>query len=122
MIMQGASLTVSKEIVRLRLYALCLAGDMAGLFIAFLLAHWLVVGNAAAWLAARTETGRRAGRAAAFAGRSAFGWAVRRLRGARGARGAGRRRPVVFKQAEHREATARGREAETTRLIGEKSK
>ena len=44
MIMQGASLTVSKEIVRLRLYALCLAGDMAGLFIAFLLANWLVVG------------------------------------------------------------------------------
>ncbi|ATP20137.1 sugar transferase [Sphingobium yanoikuyae] len=42
--MQGASLTVSKEIVRLRLYALCLAGDMAGLFIAFLLANWLVVG------------------------------------------------------------------------------
>ncbi len=44
MIMQGASLTVSKEIVRLRLYALCLAGDMAGLFIAFLLANFLVVG------------------------------------------------------------------------------
>jgi len=44
MIMQGASLTVSKEIVRLRLYALCLAGDMAGLLIAFLLANWLVVG------------------------------------------------------------------------------
>ncbi|QHD67562.1 exopolysaccharide biosynthesis polyprenyl glycosylphosphotransferase [Sphingobium yanoikuyae] len=44
MIMQGASLTVSKEIVRLRLYALCLAGDMAGLFIAFLFANWLVVG------------------------------------------------------------------------------
>jgi len=44
MIMQGASLTVSKEIVRLRLYVLCLAGDMAGLFIAFLLANWLVVG------------------------------------------------------------------------------
>lgn len=42
--MQGASLTVSKEIVRLRLYALCLAGDLAGLFIAFLLANWLVVG------------------------------------------------------------------------------
>ncbi|AYO77701.1 sugar transferase [Sphingobium yanoikuyae] len=42
--MQGASLTVSKEIVRLRLYALCLAGDMVGLFIAFLLANWLVVG------------------------------------------------------------------------------
>nr|KMW32114.1 sugar transferase [Sphingobium yanoikuyae] len=37
-------MTVSKEIVRLRLYALCLAGDMAGLFIAFLLANWLVVG------------------------------------------------------------------------------
>ncbi|CAM5288988.1 exopolysaccharide biosynthesis polyprenyl glycosylphosphotransferase [Sphingobium scionense] len=44
MIMHSASLTVSKEIVRLRLYALCLAGDMAGLFIAFLAANWLVVG------------------------------------------------------------------------------
>jgi exopolysaccharide biosynthesis polyprenyl glycosylphosphotransferase len=36
--------TVSKEIVRLRLYALCLAGDMAGLFCAFLAANWFVLG------------------------------------------------------------------------------
>ena len=37
-------MTVSKEVVRLRLYALCLAGDMAGLFGAFLAANWLVLG------------------------------------------------------------------------------
>ncbi|QGP78579.1 sugar transferase [Sphingobium sp. CAP-1] len=37
-------MTVSKEIVRLRLYALCLAGDMAGLFCAFLAANWFVLG------------------------------------------------------------------------------
>ncbi len=36
--------TVSKEIVRLRLYALCLAGDMAGLFLSFLLANLLILG------------------------------------------------------------------------------
>ena len=36
--------TVSKEIMRLRLYALCLAGDMAGLFCAFLAANWFVLG------------------------------------------------------------------------------
>ena len=39
MMMQNASMTVSKEMVRLRLYALCLAGDMAGLFCAFLAAN-----------------------------------------------------------------------------------
>ncbi|MFZ2997799.1 sugar transferase [Sphingobium sp.] len=37
-------MTVSKEVVRLRLYALCLAGDMAGLFCAFLAANWFVLG------------------------------------------------------------------------------
>lgn len=37
-------MTVSKEMVRLRLYALCLAGDMAGLFMAFLTANWFVLG------------------------------------------------------------------------------
>ena len=36
--------TVSKEMVRLRLYVLCLAGDMAGLFCAFLAANWFVLG------------------------------------------------------------------------------
>lgn len=36
--------TVSKEMVRLRLYALCLAGDMAGLFFAFLAANWFILG------------------------------------------------------------------------------
>ncbi|EQB31482.1 sugar transferase [Sphingobium ummariense RL-3] len=41
---QGAPVTVSKEIVRLRLYLLCLAGDMAGLFVAFLLANLFVLG------------------------------------------------------------------------------
>lgn len=41
---QGAPVTVSKEVVRLRLYALCLAGDMAGLFCAFLAANWFVLG------------------------------------------------------------------------------
>ena len=44
MMMQNASMTVSKEMVRLRLYALCLAGDMAGLFCAFLAANWFVLG------------------------------------------------------------------------------
>lgn len=42
--MHGPSMTVSKEMVRLRLYALSLAGDMAGLFGAFLAANWLVLG------------------------------------------------------------------------------
>ncbi|MGE4323015.1 MAG: exopolysaccharide biosynthesis polyprenyl glycosylphosphotransferase [Sphingobium sp.] len=37
-------MTVSKEIVRLRLYLLCLAGDMAGLFLSFLIANRLVLG------------------------------------------------------------------------------
>jgi exopolysaccharide biosynthesis polyprenyl glycosylphosphotransferase len=37
-------MTVSKEMVRLRLYALCLAGDVAGLFCAFLAANVLVLG------------------------------------------------------------------------------
>ena len=37
-------MTVSKEMVRLRLYALCLAGDMAGLFGAFLAANYFVLG------------------------------------------------------------------------------
>lgn len=37
-------MTVSKEIVRLRLYLLCLTGDMAGLFLSFLAANWLVLG------------------------------------------------------------------------------
>ncbi|PDH64996.1 MAG: sugar transferase [Sphingomonadaceae bacterium MED-G03] len=37
-------MTVSKEMVRLRLYALCLAGDMAGLFCAFLAANYFVLG------------------------------------------------------------------------------
>ena len=41
---QGRVVTVSKEMVRLRLYALCLAGDLAGLFLSFLLANWLVLG------------------------------------------------------------------------------
>ncbi|MDI1296526.1 MAG: sugar transferase, partial [bacterium] len=41
---QIAPLKVSKEIVRLRLYLLCLAGDMAGLFLAFLAANLLVLG------------------------------------------------------------------------------
>jgi exopolysaccharide biosynthesis polyprenyl glycosylphosphotransferase len=36
--------TVSKEIVRARLYLLCLLGDLAGLFLSFLLANWLVLG------------------------------------------------------------------------------
>ncbi len=44
MMMQNASMTVSKEMVRLRLYALCLAGDMAGLFCAFLAANYFVLG------------------------------------------------------------------------------
>jgi exopolysaccharide biosynthesis polyprenyl glycosylphosphotransferase len=35
---------VSKEIVRLRLYLLCLLGDMAGLLLSFMLANWLVLG------------------------------------------------------------------------------
>ncbi|MEJ7934818.1 sugar transferase [Sphingobium sp. AN558] len=37
-------MTVSKEIVRLRLYLLCLTGDMAGLFLSFLAANYLVLG------------------------------------------------------------------------------
>ena len=37
-------MTVSKEIVRLRLYALCLAGDVTGLFCAFLAANYFVLG------------------------------------------------------------------------------
>lgn len=37
-------MTVSKEMVRLRLYALSLAGDMAGLVCAFLAANWFVLG------------------------------------------------------------------------------
>ena len=37
-------MTVSKEIVRARLYLLCLLGDLAGLFLSFLLANWLVLG------------------------------------------------------------------------------
>ena len=37
-------MTVSKEIVRFRLYALCLGGDMAGLFCAFLAANWFILG------------------------------------------------------------------------------
>ncbi|KEQ54017.1 Exopolysaccharide biosynthesis polyprenyl glycosylphosphotransferase [Sphingobium chlorophenolicum] len=37
-------MTVSKEIVRVRLYLLCLLGDMAGLFLSFLFANWLVLG------------------------------------------------------------------------------
>lgn len=37
-------MTVSKEMVRLRLYLLCLTGDMAGLFLAFLAANVLVLG------------------------------------------------------------------------------
>lgn len=41
---QGAAVTVSKEIVRLRLYALCLAGDVTGLFCAFLAANYFVLG------------------------------------------------------------------------------
>lgn len=41
---RGAGVTVSKEMVRLRLYALCLAGDMAGLFCAFLTANYFVLG------------------------------------------------------------------------------
>ncbi|HJT41794.1 MAG TPA: sugar transferase, partial [Sphingobium sp.] len=36
--------TVSKEVVRLRLYLLCLLGDLAGLFLSFLAANWLVLG------------------------------------------------------------------------------
>lgn len=40
----GVSVTVSKEILRLRLYMLCLAGDVAGLFTAFLAANWFVLG------------------------------------------------------------------------------
>ncbi|WP_193742856.1 sugar transferase [Sphingobium bisphenolivorans] len=36
--------SVSKEIVRLRLYLLCLLGDMAGLFLSFLLANFFVLG------------------------------------------------------------------------------
>ncbi|WP_261935184.1 exopolysaccharide biosynthesis polyprenyl glycosylphosphotransferase [Sphingomonas bisphenolicum] len=44
MAISRAAVTVSKEIVRLRLYALCLAGDMAGLFAAFLAANWFVLG------------------------------------------------------------------------------
>ncbi|MET0372196.1 MAG: sugar transferase [Sphingobium sp.] len=39
-------MTVSKEIVRLRLYLLCLTGDMAALFLAFLASNILVVGAA----------------------------------------------------------------------------
>ncbi len=35
---------VSKEIVRLRLYLLCLLGDAAGLLLSFMLANWLVLG------------------------------------------------------------------------------
>lgn len=38
-------MTVSKEIVRLRLYLLCLLGDLAGLFLSFLLANRLVLGS-----------------------------------------------------------------------------
>lgn len=37
-------MSVSKEILRLRLYLLCLLGDMAGLFLSFLLANLLVLG------------------------------------------------------------------------------
>ena len=37
-------MTVSKEIVRARLYLLCFLGDLAGLFLSFLLANWLVLG------------------------------------------------------------------------------
>ena len=37
-------MTVSKEIVRARLYLLCLLGDLAGLFLSFLFANWLVLG------------------------------------------------------------------------------
>lgn len=37
-------MTVSKEIVRARLYLLCLLGDLAGLFLSFLLANWLILG------------------------------------------------------------------------------
>lgn len=36
--------TISKEIVRLRLYLLCLLGDMAALFLSFLVANFLVLG------------------------------------------------------------------------------
>ncbi|WP_340264219.1 exopolysaccharide biosynthesis polyprenyl glycosylphosphotransferase [Sphingobium mellinum] len=37
-------MTVSKEIVRARLYLLCLLGDLAGLFLSFLVANQLVLG------------------------------------------------------------------------------
>ena len=37
-------MTVSKEIVRARLYLLCLLGDLAGLFLSFLLANRLALG------------------------------------------------------------------------------
>lgn len=37
-------MTISKEIVRLRLYLLCLLGDMAALFLSFLIANFLVLG------------------------------------------------------------------------------
>lgn len=37
-------MTVSKEIVRARLYLLCLLGDLAGLFLSFLVANLLVLG------------------------------------------------------------------------------
>jgi exopolysaccharide biosynthesis polyprenyl glycosylphosphotransferase len=37
-------MTVSKEIVRLRLYLLCLAGDMAALFLSFLIANRTMLG------------------------------------------------------------------------------
>ena len=58
--MHGPSMTVSKEMVRLRLYALCLAGDMAGLFGAFLAANWLVLGAlCAAVVLGRTRTRTR---------------------------------------------------------------
>lgn len=38
------NLKVSKEIVRLRLYLLCLLGDAVGLLLSFMLANWLVLG------------------------------------------------------------------------------
>lgn len=37
-------MSIPKEIVRLRLYLLCLTGDMAGMFLSFLLANRLILG------------------------------------------------------------------------------
>lgn len=37
-------MTISKEIVRVRLYLLCLTGDMAGLFLSFLIANYVLLG------------------------------------------------------------------------------